>query len=200
MSEQAPENDLDPTYVQQAAEAVGAVQAGSAADATESVEEMAQRLADQKLRQAMSDYEQKLNDLLAQSQKQFSAQNAQLQALQAQLAGVRAQAGPPMAVTLANAISTRLASIAAANPDRGPGHWSGVVDQGSRLAEAITAAAGSDHPGTQLAEAATLSHGIGQFLTRVTPRVSGKPVEGSDVLLDELERLADAVTELQPAA
>jgi hypothetical protein len=190
----------DPTYQQQAAEAVGSIQADGAADASESVEEMAQRLASQQIRQAMSEYEQRLGDLLEASKKQFDNQSQQLQLLQQQLAATRLQAGPPMAVTLANSVQQRLATIASTNPDRGPGHWAGVVDQGNRLADAIKEAAGSDSPGTAINEAALLSHGIAQFLTRVTKQVSGKPVEGSDVLLDELERLADAVHELEPAA
>lgn len=190
----------DETYQQQAADAVGSIQAGSAADATESIEAMASRLADQRLQAAMSDYETQMAQILKQSQDQAAQFGAQIAVMQRQLSTVRAQAGPPDSMNLATAIRTRLASIAAANPDRGPGHWSAVVDQGNRLYEAVKAAVAAEDPHDEVTEAGTLAGGIAKFLTKTTRQVSARPVEGADVILDEIERLGESFAELQPAA
>jgi hypothetical protein len=195
MTEQQAPGAIPPEYAQQAAQAVGAIQAGQAADAAESIDQIKKAA----VRAALTEFEQQLAAQMTASQEQHTAAQAQIQALMAQLQRVRAQAGPPLAVLLADAIKDRVKAIASAQPNFGAAHWAGVVSQGERLAEVAHGLA--DGTGdVSAAQLGTLAAGIAQFLTRVHPRVSAAPLEGADVALDELERLGEAADELAAQA
>jgi hypothetical protein len=186
---------IPPEYAAQAAQAVGSIQAGQAADAAESIEQIKQAA----VRAALTEFEQQLAAQMAASQAQHTAAQDQIQALMAQLQRVRAQAGPPMVVLLGDAISQRLHSIAAAQPNFGGAHWAGVLSQADRLAEvAHGLAEGAE--GVSFAQLGTLAAGVVKFLTRIHPRVSSAPLEGADVALDELERLEEAADDLAAQA
>ena len=169
--------------------------------AAPTVEEMAQKLADDKIRSTLGDYEQQLADMMAKAETAFAQQQAQLDAQRAQLAGqiaaVRAQAGPPEAVTLAASLAQRVKSIADANPDITPTHFLGVVDQAARLNEAAQAAAAGDGPA---GEVERLANAVVTWFTRSHPRASSKPLEGMHAALDEAERILEKLPELAPAA
>lgn len=174
---------------------------GGAETAAPSVEEMAQQLADAKLRSTLGDYERQLADMMERAQSAFAQQQAQLDAQRAQLAGqiaaVRAQAGPPEAVTLSASLAQRVQSIANANPDISPVHFVGVVQQAQRLDEAVQAAAKGE--GTP-AEAERLANAVVTWFTRAHPRASSKPLEMAGAVLDEAERIIEKLPELAPAA
>lgn len=169
--------------------------------AAPTLDEMAQQLADAKLRSTLGDFEKQLADVMAKAEQSFAQQQAQLDAQRAQLAGqiaaVRAQAGPPAAVTLAASLAQRVQTIAASNPDISPLHFAGVTDQANRLNDAVQAAAKGD--GTT-AEVERLANAVVTWFTRSHPRVSSKPLEMSHAVLDEAERIIEALPELAPVA
>src|SRR5215469_6521117 len=167
----------------------------------ETVDEMAQRLADAKIRSTLSDWEQQLNARMSEAAQAFTSQQEslqqQLQALQAQLAGLRQQAGPPEAQLVAESLAQRVQSIADANPDLGKLHFAGVADQAQRLAGAVRAVAdGSGDP----AEAERLAGAVASFYERAHPRKSGKFLEGYHEVLNEAERVLELLPDLAPAA
>ena len=169
--------------------------------AAPTVEEMAQSLADAKIRSTLGEYEKQLADMMAKAEAAFASQQQQLDAQRAQLAGqiaaVRQQAGPPVAVLLSASLAQRVKSIAAANPDIAPLHFAGVIGQAERLDEAVKAVASGDGPA---AEAERLATAVVTWFTRSHPRVSSKPLEGLHAALDEAERIVAALPELVPAA
>lgn len=182
-----------PGYKAAAAQAVGdVVQPGTSTDAGESVSAM----QDQAVRAAMSDYEAKLNAMLAQADAQSAAFAKQFDLMQRQLATVRQQAGPPVAGLLANSLATRIQSIAIANPDLGAAHFSGVLGQAQTLADEVSAVAAGNGDTNRVEQ---LANGIGQWFTRVHPKVSGKFLEGAAAALDEAERIVDELPNLVPA-
>lgn len=174
---------------------------GGSETAAPTLDEMAQRLADEKIRSTLGDYERQLADMMAKAETAFAQQQAQLDAQRAQLAGqiaaVRAQAGPPEAVTLAASLAQRVKSIASANPDISPVHFVGVVDQANRLNEAVQAAAKHEQ---STAEVERLANAVHTWFTRSHPRASSKVLEMSGAALDELERIIEKLPELAPAA
>ena len=184
----------DPRYQAAAAQAVGAVQApDQGTDAGETVEQM-QATA---VRAAMSDYEQKLKDMMDAAEKQNAQWQQQFAAMSRQLASVQQQAGPPVATLLADSLATRVASIAAANPDLGAQHFSGVLSQAQTLAaevKDVAAGQGDPHRVEQLAA------GIASWFGRVHPRATGKVLEGMHAALDEAERIVEELPKLAPAA
>jgi hypothetical protein len=167
--------------------------------AADSVEAMARALADQQIRAALSDYEKRLQDMMAAAQQAMDAQQAQFAAqaaqFQSQLAAVRKQAGPPEPLLLAESLEQRVKSIASANPDLGRLHFAGVIGQAERLHEAVSAVA--DGTGT-VHEAELLVQAVTGWFTRTHPRASGKFLEGAHSAVDELERIADGIGELAP--
>lgn len=169
--------------------------------AAPTVDEMAQRLADEKIRSTLGEYEKQLADMMAKAESAFAQQQAQLDAQRAQLAGqiaaVRAQAGPPQALTLAESLATRVQSIAAAHPDLGALHFAGVTDQAARLLDAAKAAHAGDGP---VAEVERLASAVTTWFTRTHPRATSKFLEGSHAALDEAERILELLPELAPAA
>lgn len=169
--------------------------------AAPSLEEMAQQLADQKIRSVLSDYEREMADMMAKAQAAYQQQSAaitaQIAQLQGQLAAVRQQAGPPEPLLLANSLAGRVKSIAAANPDLGQLHFTGVIGQAERLAEAVTNAANGT--GT-VHEAELLTQAVTGWFTRTHPRASSKLLEGTHAALHELERIGEGLAELAPAA
>jgi hypothetical protein len=169
--------------------------------AAPTVDEMARKLADEKIRSTLGEYEKQLADMMAKAETAFAQQQAQLDAQRAQLAGqiaaVRAQAGPPEAITLAAALAQRVKSIAAANPDIHPAHFLGVLGQAERLNDAVQAAHAGE--GT-VAEVERLANGVVQWFTRSHPRASSKFLEGAHEVLSEAERIVEALPELAPAA
>jgi hypothetical protein len=190
----APVNPDDPKYASAAAQAVGAVLTpDQGTDAGESVQQM----QDRALRAAMSDYEQKLKDMMAAAEAQQQQFDAQFAAMSRQLASVQAQAGPPTATLLAASLATRVDSIAKANPDLGAIHFAGVLSQAQELADEVKAvAAGS---GTT-ARAEQLANSIGTWFTRTHPRASNKFLEGAHAALDEAERIIEELPKLLPVA
>ena len=173
------------------------------ATAADSVEAMAERLADEKIRSTLGEYEKQLADMMAKAERAFADQQSQLDAQRQQLAGqiaaVRAQAGPPEAVTLAASLAQRVQSIADANPDLPVPHMAGVRDQGKRLSAAVQAAAGSgEYDGDPLQDAERLANGVITWFTRSHPRVSGKFLEGAGEVVNEAERILDLLPELAP--
>lgn len=180
----------DTTAYQAAAnQAVGQVQADPGTDAGETIEQIKQAA----VRAALTDFERQLQATLADAQAQRDDLKAQIDVLMRQVQSVRAQAGPPLHHLLADAIATRLASIAAANPDLGNQHFAGVADQAGRLNDAVK---GLDEGGT-VAEARRLGAAVTTWLYRAHPRVSTKRLEGSDILADELERLDEELAQLE---
>lgn len=169
--------------------------------AAPTVEEMAEQLADAKIRSTLGDWEKQLNETMARAADSFAQQQATLQAqiavLQGQLAAVRQQAGPPEAVVLSASLAQRVKSIANANPDIRPLHFEGVVQQAERLDEAVKAAASGD---ASTAEAERLANAVITWFTRSHPRVSSKPLEQVHAVLDEAERILEALPELSPDA
>jgi hypothetical protein len=190
-----PGDDIPEDYKQQAAEAVGSVQANSAADAAESIEEIQARA----VRAAMSEFEQQLADQMKRAQDAFTQQQQMIESLTRQLASVRAQAGPPEAQLLAASVATRLHSIAIANPDLGAPHFAGVVGQGQQLKDAVDAISAAKDDAPTVADAQHLVNSIGTWFARTHPRASNKVLEGSHVLMDELERITDLLPDLAPA-
>jgi hypothetical protein len=168
--------------------------------AAPTVEQMAQELADSKIRSTLGDFEKKLAQMMADAEKGFADQQRQLDAQRAQLAGsiasVRAQAGPPEATLLAASLAQRVQSIANANPDIHPAHFLGVTDQASRLDEAVKAVA--DGNGA-VADAERLAHSVITWFERSHPRASSKFLEGASTALDEAERILALLPELVPA-
>jgi hypothetical protein len=172
-----------------------------AGTAAPTVEQMAQNLADEKIRSTLGEYEKQLADMMARAEAAFAQQQQQLDAQRTQLAGqiaaVRAQAGPPQAIILAESLAQRVKSIASANPDIHPLHFTGVTQQADRLHEAVKAAA--DGSGA-VAEAERLANAVMTWFTRSHPRVSSKFLEGAGTALDEAERILEALPELAPVA
>jgi hypothetical protein len=168
--------------------------------AEQSVDEMAQALADAKIRSTLSQYEAELNDMMAKASSSFAQQQAQLDAQRAQLAGqiaaVRQQTGPPAAVLLSASLAQRVKTIADSNPDISRLHFAGVVDQANRLSDAVNAAANGQGPA---ADAERLANSVVTWFTRSHPRVSSKVLEMSHAVLDEAERIIEALPELVPA-
>jgi hypothetical protein len=185
-----PVDPADPRYRAAAAEAVGQVQnADQSVDAGETVAEM-QAAA---VRAAMSDYEAKLAAMMKAADEQAAAFAQQFDQMRRQLQTVQAQAGPPTATLLAASLATRVQSIAAANPDLGAAHFSGVLGQAQTLADEVkdlAAGSGDEHRVEQLA------NGITQWFTRVHPRASGKFLEGAGAALDEAERIVEELPKL----
>ena len=184
----------DPQYVAAAAQAVSAaVTPDQGTDAGETVQQM----QDAAVRAAMSDYEAKLAAMMKAADEQSAMFAKQFDLMQRQLATVRQQAGPPVAGLLADSLATRIQSIATAHPDLGAAHFSGVLGQAQTLADevkALAAGSGDAHRVEQLA------NGIGQWFTRVHPRISGKFLEGAHAALDEAERIVEELPNLIPAA
>jgi hypothetical protein len=172
-----------------------------AGTAAPTVDEMAQNLAGTDVNSALSDFEKRLAKMMADAEAGFAQQQATLDAQRAQLAGqiaaVRAQAGPPEAIILAESLAQRVQSIAAANPDIHPLHFTGVTQQAARLNDAVKAAASGDGA---VAEAERLANAVTQWFTRSHPRVSSKFLEGAHEVLSEAERILEALPELAPAA
>jgi hypothetical protein len=181
-----------PEYQAAAGQAVGQVQADPGTDAGDSIDAMKQAA----VRAALTDFERQLQQTLADAAAQRDDLKAQIDTLMRQVASVRAQAGPPMHHLLADAIGTRLASIAAANPDLGNQHFAGVADQAARLADTVK---GLDEGGT-VGEARRLGAAVGTWLHRAHPRASTKKLEGADILADELERLDEELAQLEAEA
>jgi hypothetical protein len=169
--------------------------------AADSLAEMAKAMADQQIRSTLSQHEKQIADMMATAQKAFDAQSAGLQAqiaqLTGQLAAVRAQAGPPEALLLADSLAARVRAIADANPDLGKLHFAGVTDQAGRLAAAVRAA--TDGTGTTH-EAGLLVQSVTSWFERSHPRASGKVLEGWHAALEELERIAEGLGKLEPVA
>jgi hypothetical protein len=183
-----------PGYQAAAAQAVGSVvQPDQGTDAGESVQQM----QDAAVRAAMSDYEQKLKDMMAAADKQSQQFAQQFDLMQRQLATVQAQAGPPIAELLARSLATRVASIARTHPDLGAQHFSGVMSQAESLADEVHEVSGS---GGDTARAEQLANGIGTWFTRVHPRMSAKFLEGAGAALDEAERILEELPKLAPVA
>jgi len=174
---------------------------GTAAD---QVEAMAQRLADEKVRTTLGDFERELAAKMAAAEEAFAAQSASLAAqvrqFQGQIAAVRAAAGPPEALLLSESLAARVQSIAAGNPDLPRLHWAGVTDQASRLHAAVQAAAGSgEYEGDPLADAERLANSVVTWFERRHPRLSSKVLEGAGEVTNEAERILDLLPELVPA-
>lgn len=170
-------------------------------NAGQSVDDMAQQLADAKIRSTLGEYEKQLADMMAKAETAFAQQQAQLDAQRAQLAGqiaaVKQQTGPPAAVVLSASLAQRVASIAAAHPDIRPAHFVGVVGQAQRLDEAVAAAAKGEGP---VAEAERLANGVITWFERSHPRTSSKFLEGAHEVVSEAERIIEALPELAPVA
>lgn len=166
-----------------------------------SVEEMASQLADAKIRSTLGEYEKQLADFMAKAEAGFAAQQAAMDAQRQQLAGqiaaVRAQAGPPEAVTLSASLAQRVQSMADAHPSLGVLHFAGVIDQAQRLDAAVKAAAEGTGP---VAEAERLANGVITWLTRSHPRVTSTVLELGGAALEEAERIIEKLPELAPVA
>src|SRR5215472_13342145 len=175
--------------------------AGTATSAP-TIDEMAAELAaeKQKFQSTLSDYERQMNDMFSQASQAYSSQQATLAAqiaqLQGQLQAVKAQAGPPTALLLAQSLAQRVPAIASAHPDLGALHFAGVTDQAARLADAVQAV--TDGSGT-VQEATHLAQAIGSWFTRSHPRASCKVLEGAHAALDEAERIIEELPSLVPA-
>lgn len=170
-------------------------------NAGETVDAMAQRLADEKVKSTLGAFEKQLADVMAKAETAFAQQQATLDAQRAQLAGqiaaVRAQTGPPQAVVLSASLAQRVQSIAAAHPDIRPAHFLGVVGQAQRLDEAVAAAAKGEGP---IAEAERLANGVITWFERSHPRTSSKFLEGAHEVVSEAERILEVLPELAPVA
>lgn len=189
----------DPQYKAAAAAAAEAVQASDqGTDAGPTVEQMADQLAAQKVRAAMSDFEQQLNDVMGKSQAAFESQQQQIALLTRQLQTVRAQAGPPTAVLLAKSLATRVQSIATAHPDLGAMHFAGVISQAGQLADEVQAVADGKASGP--AEAERIAANVARWFTRSHPRLSAKVLEGWHAAVDEAERIVEELPNILPAA
>ena len=169
--------------------------------AAPTVDQMAQNLAADNIPAMLSDFEKKLAQMMADAEKGFAAQQATLDAQRAQLAGQIAaggqQKGPPQAGVLGEAVGQRVQSIANANPDIHPLHFTGITQQAARLNDAVKAAA--DGSGA-VAEAERLANAVTQWFTRSHPRASSKFLEGAHEVVSEAERILEALPELAPAA
>jgi hypothetical protein len=188
-----PPDTGDPQYRAHAAQAVGAVQQPD--QGTDAGENIAAMQA-QAVRAAMSDYEARLQAMIAESEKQNAEWAKQFGLMQRQLATVQQQAGPPVASLLADSLATRVASIAVANPDLGAAHFSGVLGQAQTLAaEVKDVAAGNGNPD----RVEQLAAGITSWFSRVHPRATGKVLEGTHAALDEAERIVEELPKLIPA-
>ena len=169
--------------------------------AADSVEEMAQRLADEKVRSTLGEYEKQLADMMAKAEQAFAAQqhqlNLQSQSLQAQITATRQQAGPPEAVVVSASLAQRVKSIADAHPDLPKAHFAGVLDQAARLDEAVQATAKGD---ADTSEPERLANSVISFFERVHPRVSSKFLEGAGAAVEEAERILEKLPELAPVA
>lgn len=189
---------IPPEYQAQAAQAVGDVQDNPGVDAGDILEQMKQGA----VRAALGQFEQELAAMMAKAkanaESQTSALQAQVEALTRQLASVRAQAGPPEALQLANSLATRAHSIAIANPDLGAAHFAGVVSQAQSLADQVKAI--SEGTSADVTAATNTAHGIAAWFARVHPRTSQKVLEGSHAAMDELERIAELLPDLAPVA
>lgn len=193
MSDQ-PLDPSDPAYKAAAAQAVGAaVQPDQGTDAGESM----QAMQDAAVRAAMSDYEQKLKDMMAAAEAQAAQFQQQFDLMSRQLATVRQQAGPPVAGLLADSLAQRVQSIAIANPDLGGTHFAGVLSQAQALADEVRDIAGGSG---DVHRAEQLAGGITAWFTRAHPRISGKFLEGAHAALDEAERIVEELPSLVPAA
>lgn len=204
MSEQDPTapgapDPTDPAYQAAAAAAAAQVQApDQGTDAGPTMEEMAEQLAQQKVRAAMSSFEQELADLLGKSKAAFDSQQSQIDMLTRQLATVRQQAGPPVALLLAKSLAGRVQALATTNPDLGTMHFAGVVSQASALADEVQAVSEGKTTGT--AEAERLAGNVARWFTRSHPRISAKVLEGAHEVLNEAERIVEELPQLLPVA
>src|SRR5207244_9157960 len=95
----------------------------------------------QAVRAAMSDFEEKLAAQMQAAQDAFARQQQVIDQLTGQIQAVRAQAGPPVATLLARSLATRVQNIAAANPELGTQHFTGVLSQAQTLADEVAAVA-----------------------------------------------------------
>jgi hypothetical protein len=172
-----------------------------AVNASESVEQMAEQLAQQKLRSTLGDFEAMVADTMAKANAAFSEQQGvlqqQIKSLTDQLAAVRVQAGPPSVLLLAKSLAQRVTSISQAHPDLGALHFAGVTSQAASLADAVEAAVNGTGP---VSEAERLVNSVGTWFTRTHPRLSSKFLEGMHGAVDEAERIAEGLAELAPVA
>jgi hypothetical protein len=179
----------DPQYQAAAAQAVGAVQSDPGVDAGENIAAM----QEQAVRAAMSDYEARLAEMIAESEKQNAAWKQQFDLMARQLASVQQQAGPPVAALLAQSLATRVDSIAKANPDLGAAHFSGVLSQTATLADEVKNLAAGKGDANRVEQ---LANGVAAWFTRVHPRMSAKALEGMHAALDEAERIVEELPKL----
>jgi hypothetical protein len=168
--------------------------------AGDTVEAMAAKMADDKIRSTLGDWEKRLSETMSRAEQAFTGQQETLQAqiaqLQGQLATVRAQAGPPEALTVARSLADRLPAIAAAHPDLGKLHFAGVIGQGHLLSEAVEAVSKGE---AGIGDAERLANGIITWFERWHPRVSGKVLETAGAAVEEAERILALLPELAPA-
>lgn len=172
--------------------------AETAADTVGAMTTQAQQ--DAAFRAIIGDFEAQLAQKMAAAEAAFEAQRqqlgAQLKQMQAQVAAVRQQAGPPEPVLLAASLKERVANIATHHPDLGAAHFAGVVDQASRLNDAVKAAA--DGQGTPQ-EAIHLAQAVSTWFERSHPRISAKFLEGGAEVLNEAERIIAGIADVAPA-
>jgi len=183
-------------------EAPATTEVAGTATSAPSIEQMAAQMAAERLKfqAALSEQSRQMDEMLAKAQANFAAQQetvaAQFAQLKGQLAAVKAQAGPPTALLLAQSLAKRVPAIASAHPDLGQLHFAGVADQAQRLEQAVQAV--TDGSGT-VQEATHLAQAIGTWFTRSHPRVSSKVLEGMHAALDETERIIEELPSLVPA-
>lgn len=152
------------------------------------------KVREQVTREVLLPMEQKMDDLIAQFRKTSSGQDAQIRALQAQLAGAQQAAGAPEIVKYADAVRDRLTNAAELSgmPKE---HWAPVLEKAGQLsADARTA--------VQAQDATPLEKGIAwieRFVTRGHPALSNQRIEHFPAVLADLEALVQAAERVAPA-
>ncbi len=179
-------------YAQAAASAVGQAldtDTSQGTDAGTTIDQIRQQVT----REVLLPMETKIQAMMDAAQAQQAQLKAQIDQLQSQLTATRAQVGPPAATLYAKALGQRVASIAAANPHLGAGHFAGVVDAAGQLAAAADdVAKGAADPDVLTRLAAP----VVRFFTSHR----GRHLEGAGTVVDEAGHLADETDKLKAAA
>jgi hypothetical protein len=180
MSPSKPQGGKVP-YDEAAAQAVGQVQT-EGPDAGESLAAMS---TDRPERLPAEDEHDRL-------MAEFKAMSERMQAMEAELAGAKsgyaaavAALGPPEVAVYGAAISAKLESFKAANPDVPPGHFDQVIAAvGPLAASSAEVIGGGGDVDTVKGHVPDAVAAVEKFIGKTHPRMSGKPLDFSALEAD----------------
>jgi hypothetical protein len=153
------------------------------------------QMREQVTRDVLLPMETKFDAFMADYAKRSEAQDAELVALRAQLAGAQAAAGTPDVIKYAEAVRDRIHNAAelSGQPKE---IWAPILDTVDKLAADAKTAMQDQDPGL-------LDKGIAaveRYITKTYPRLSGQTIEHFPTVLADLDELVSAGERLAPLA